>query len=60
MVVFYDILFVLQHYVIYPQKREQLAVVSNYDKPAITSETLGASLIQRDEQEEAKTGQAGQ
>lgn len=48
MVVFYDILFIVQHYCIYPQRREQLAVVSTYEKPAVTGETLGSSLIQRD------------
>lgn len=51
MVVFYDILFIVQHYCIYPQKRENLAVVSTYEKQAITGETLGSSLIKKDEEE---------
>jgi hypothetical protein len=48
MVVFYDILFIVQHYCIYPQKRENLAVVSSYENKAITVETLESSLIKRD------------
>ena len=54
MVVFYDILFIVQHYCIYPTRREHLALVSNYDKPALTSETLTTNLIQKNEQERAQ------
>lgn len=50
MVVFYDILFIVQHYCIYPQHREQLAVVSTYQKPAISADTLTNTLIPKDEQ----------
>ena len=60
MVVFYDVLFILQHYCIYPQRRQQLAVVSNYEKPALTSETLGTSLIHKNEEGEGEArGEAG-
>lgn len=51
MVVFYDILFIAQHYWIYPQKREQLMVTTNYEKPALTNDTLGVTLVEKDELE---------
>lgn len=57
MVVFYDILFIVQHYCIYPQKRENLAVVSSYEKQPLTRESLGNSLISKDEVEEEGTRQ---
>lgn len=45
MVVFYDIGFIVQHYCLYPQSRQTLAIVSNYEKPASTTESLQASLL---------------
>lgn len=54
MVVFYDIMFIAQHYCIYPQRREQLAIVSNYEKPSNTSETLGDTLLPNKNEENAE------
>ena len=51
MVVFYDILFIVQHYCIYPQKREQLMVATNYEKPALTNDTLAVTLVPKGEGE---------
>lgn len=45
MVVFYDIGFIVQHYCIYPQSRQTLAIISNYEKPSSTTESLNASLL---------------
>ena len=58
MVVFYDIGFVVQHYCIYPQDQQTLAIVSNYEKPASTTESLAASLLPiREEAQEEEPAQ---
>ena len=45
MCVIYDILFIIQHYCLYPQSKEKLAVVSSYQRSDITSESALESKL---------------